>query len=47
MNLAKKSQFHFSFFKVNSQNPTFNLEYLKYDNALFMYRCIVDMSSIY
>ena len=28
MNLAKKSQFHFSFFKVDSQNPKFNLEYL-------------------
>ena len=24
MNLAKKSKFHFSFFKVNSQNPKFN-----------------------
>ena len=24
----KKSQFHFSFFKVDSQNPKFNLEYL-------------------
>ena len=28
MNLAKKSQFHFSFFKVESQNPKFSLEYL-------------------
>ena len=28
MNMAKKSQFHFSFFKVDSQNPKFNLEYL-------------------
>ena len=27
MNLAKKVQFHFSFFKVDSQNPKFNLEY--------------------
>ena len=27
MNLAKKSQFHFSFFKVDSQNPKFKLEY--------------------
>ena len=25
---AKKSQFHFSFFKVDCQNPKFNLEYL-------------------
>ena len=24
MNLAKKNKFHFSFFKVNSQNPKFN-----------------------
>ena len=28
MILAKKSQFHFSFFKVDSQNPKFSLEYL-------------------
>ena len=28
MNLAKKSQFHFTFFKVDSQNPKFSLEYL-------------------
>ena len=28
MNLAKKSQFHFSFFKVDSWNPKFNREYL-------------------
>ena len=30
MNLAKKKkcQFHFSFFKVDSQNPKFNSEYL-------------------
>ena len=28
MNLAKKRQFHFSFFKVDSQNPKFSLEYL-------------------
>ena len=28
MNLAKKGQFYFSFFKVDSQNPKFNLEYL-------------------
>ena len=29
MHLAKKNQFHFSFFNVHSQNPKFNLEYLK------------------
>ena len=29
MNLAKKGQLHFSFFKVDSQNPKFNLEYLE------------------
>ena len=28
MILARKSQFHFSFFKVDSQNPKFSLEYL-------------------
>ena len=28
MDLAKKSQFHLSFFKVDSQNPKFNFEYL-------------------
>ena len=28
INLAKKCQFHFSFFKVDSQNPKFSLEYL-------------------
>ena len=28
MNLAKKGQFHFSVFKVDSQNPKFYLEYL-------------------
>ena len=28
MKLAKKSQFHFSLFKVDSKNPKFNLEYL-------------------
>ena len=28
MILAKKSQFHFSFFKVDSQNTKFSLEYL-------------------
>ena len=28
MNLAKKGQFHFSFFKVDSKNPKFNLEYI-------------------
>ena len=28
MILAKKSQFHFSFFKVDSQNSKFSLEYL-------------------
>ena len=28
MILAKKRPFHFSFFKVNSQNPKFSLEYL-------------------
>ena len=28
INLAKKSQFHFSFFKVDSQNPKFSVEYL-------------------
>ena len=28
MNLAKNSKMHFSFFKVNPQNPKFNLEYL-------------------
>ena len=28
MNLAKKRQFQFSFFKVDSQNPKFSLEYL-------------------
>ena len=26
MNLAKMSQFHFTFFKVDSQNPKFSLE---------------------
>ena len=34
MNLAKKSQFHFSFFKVDSQNPKFNLEYLQHKGKL-------------
>ena len=29
MNLVKKSQFHFTFFKVDSQNPKFSLEYLR------------------
>ena len=29
MNLANKSQIHFSLFKVNPQNPKFNLEYLQ------------------
>ena len=28
MNLAKESQFHISFFKLDSQNPQFSLEYL-------------------
>ena len=28
MKMAKKGQFHFSFFKVDSQNPKFRLEYL-------------------
>ena len=28
MNWAKKSQFYFSFFKIDSQNTKFNLEYL-------------------
>ena len=28
MNLAKNGQFHFLFFKVDSQNQKFNLEYL-------------------
>ena len=28
MILAKKSRFHFSFFKVDSQNPKLSLEYL-------------------
>ena len=28
MMLTKKGQFHFSFFKVDSQNPKFYLEYL-------------------
>ena len=28
MNLAKKGQFNFSFFKADSQNPKFNLKYL-------------------
>ena len=28
LNLAKKSQFHFLFFKIDSQNPKLNLEYL-------------------
>ena len=28
MNWAKKSQFHFSFFKVDSKNPKFNLDYI-------------------
>ena len=28
MNVAKKSQSHFSFFKVDVQNPKFSLEYL-------------------
>ena len=28
MNFAKKTQTHFSFFKVDSQNPKFSLEYL-------------------
>ena len=27
--LAKRSQFHFSFFKGDSQNPKFSLEYLR------------------
>ena len=26
MNLEKKSKFHFSFFKVDSQNPKFSLD---------------------
>ena len=30
MNLAKKSQFHFSFFKLDSQNPKFSSGYLWY-----------------
>ena len=30
MNWAKKGQFHFLFFKVDSQNPKFYLEYLHY-----------------
>ena len=29
MNLANKSQIHFSLSKVNPQNPNFNLEYLQ------------------
>ena len=39
MILAKKSQFHFSFFKVDSQNPKFSLEYLcpaSYCNVLHL-----------
>ena len=37
MILAKKSQFHFSFFKEDSQNPKFSLEYLilVHGNATF------------
>ena len=34
MDLANKSQFHFSFFKVDSQNPKFNLEYLHRTSVL-------------
>ena len=30
MNLAKQGQFNFSFFKVDFQNPKFNIEYLVY-----------------
>ena len=29
ISFAKKGQFHFLFFKVDSQNPKFNLEYLQ------------------
>ena len=35
MNLAKTSQFHFSFFKVDSQNPKFNLEYLEHKSPRY------------
>ena len=43
MNLDKKGQFHFSFFKVDSQNPKFNLEYLlvKTKNLERLYNCLV------
>ena len=35
MNLANKSQIHFSLFKVNPQNPKFNLEYLISKHMMF------------
>ena len=37
----KKSQFHFSFFKVDSQNPKFNLEYL-INVSMFWVLCIAN-----
>ena len=33
MKLAKKCKFHFSFFKLDSKNPKFSLEYL-YNNVV-------------
>ena len=37
MNLAKKSQFHFSLFKVDFQNPKSKLEYLSFKkNTVFL-----------
>ena len=37
MYLAKKSQFNFSFFKVDSQNLKVNLEYLNTDGILMTF----------
>ena len=51
MNLAKKSQIHFSFFKADSQNPKFLLENLP--NAFYFFLltgvklCIYDIFIIF
>ena len=38
MILTKKSEFHFSFLKVDSQNPKFSLEYLSGKAAVLLYK---------